>query len=157
VTPDDALAVACDRCVTAATLLAGARALDGTDEQLALVLANSSVSGWSDHATKGSADPYGITVYERNRSEAVHVGWRQVASVIRRGMSEPRLVERLVETYERYVATATDPSISGRLATQVASAELAQVRRLVIEDGFAATPVQQTLFRLPPCRGRGLA
>lgn len=156
-TPDDALAVACDRCVTAATLLAGVRVLDGTDDQLALVLASSSVCGWSDHVSKGSADPHGITVYERNRPEAVHVRWRQVASVIRRGLSEPHLAERLVDTYGRYVAATTDPSISGRLATQVASAELAQVRRLVIEGGFAATPVQQTLFRLPPCRGRSLA
>ena len=157
-TPEDAVAVACDRCVTAASLLAAARLpVTADDNAIGRVLSNGVVSGWADHATVGSADATGIAVRERGAATAVRVRWTQVAAAIRPSLHEPGTAQRLATVYGRYVEASLDTSISGRLTGRTAAAELAQVRRGILARAFAGVPVQQSLFPPPPSRGRGLA
>jgi len=157
-TPEEAVAVACDRCVTAASLLAASR-LPATADDAAIgrALASGVVCGWADHATVGSADAAGITVRQRGDATAVRVRWRQVAAAVRPGLRAPGTAQSLAATYDRYVTAATDPSVAGRLAARAASAELAQIRRLIIDRALTGVPVQQSLFPPPPSRGRSLA
>lgn len=157
-TPDEAVAVACDRCVTAASMLAASRLpVDADDRALGRVLADGVVCGWADHTSVGAADARGIAVRERGDTVALRVRWTEVAAALRTGLGEPGVAERLAEVYERYVAAATDTSVAGRLAARVASTELAQLRRRVLDACHAGTPVQQSLFPTPPSRGRSLA
>lgn len=157
-TPEEATAVACDRCVTAASLLAASRLpIDADDNAIGRALASGVVSGWADHATAGTADTKGITVRERGASVAMRVRWTEVAGAIRAGLREPGTAQRLATVYGRYVEAALDTSIAGRLAARTAAAELAQVRRLILDRAFTGVPVQQSLFPSPPSRGRSLA
>lgn len=157
-TPDEAVLIACDRCVTASSLLAAAQlAVDADDRAIGSVLAAGVVSGWADHVSSGCADAGGITVRDRTGAAPIRVRWAQVAAALRPGLHEPGAAEHLAETYARYVAAATDSSVSARLAARVASAELAQARRLILDRCRDGVPVQQSLFPLPPNRGRSLA
>lgn len=157
-TPEEAVAIACDRCVTAASLLAAARlSLDGDDRAIGRVLAAGVVCGWADATSVGSADAKGINVRERGATAAVRVTWAQVAAAVRPGLHEPGVAERLAEVYGRYVASATATSVAARLDAKAASAELAQLRRHVLARSRDRVPFQQSLFPLPPTRGRSLA
>jgi hypothetical protein len=157
-TPEEAVAVACERCVTAASMLAASRlSVDADDRTVGRVLADGVVCGWADHTSVGSADAKGITVRQRGELAGIPVRWTQVAAALRPGLREPGVAARLDEVYERYVAAATDTSVAGRLAARVASTELAQLRRRVLDGCRAGAPVQQSLFPTPPSRGRSLA
>jgi hypothetical protein len=157
-TPEQAVAVACERCVTAVSMLAAARLpVDADDRAMGRALANGVVCGWADHASVGSADATGVTVKDRGAAVAVRVRWTQVAAALRPALSEPGAAKRLTDAYERYVAAATDTSVSGRLAARAARAEVAQARRLILDHARGGAPVQQSLFPLPPTRGRSLA
>lgn len=157
-TPDEAVVVACERCVTAASLLAAARlGVDADDRTLGRTLAAGVVCGWADHASVGSADAAGITVRERGSAVPVRVRWSDIAAALRPGLREPGIAEQLADAYDRYVKTATNTSVASRLAARAASAELAQVRRRVLDRCHSAVPVQQSLFPPPPSRGRDLA
>src|SRR4051794_18585778 len=102
-TTEEAVAVACERCVTAATMLAVARLpTDADDQEISRVLASGVVCGWADRASVGSADARGITVRERAGGVAVAVKWSQVAAVLRPALREPAVASRLAEVYERY-------------------------------------------------------
>ena len=156
--PEEAVAVACDRCVTAASLLAAAQLpVDADDRTIGHALAAGVVCGWADETSVGSADATGINVRERGESAATRVRWTRLAGVIRPGLREPGVVERLAEVYERYVTAATATSIAARLEAKAASAELAQLRREVLARGRDGVPFQQSLFPPPPTRGRSLA
>ena len=157
-TPEEAIAVACDRCVTAASLLAAAQLpVDADDREIGRALAAGVVCGWADETSAGSADATGINVRERGETTAVRVRWTQVAASIRPGLREPGVAERLAEVYERYVTAATATSVAARLAARAASAELAQLRRHVLSRARDGVPFQQSLFPPPPTRGRSLA
>lgn len=157
-TPEEAVVVACERCVTAASLLAAARlGVDVDDRTVGRTLAVGVVCGWADHASIGTADAAGITVRERGSAVAVRVRWSDVAAALRPGLRDPAIAEQLAGAYERYVVAATDTSVASRLAARAASAELAQVRRRVLDRCRGAVPVQQSLFPPPPSRGRDLA
>ena len=157
-TPEEAVVVACERCVTAASLLAAARlSVEADDRTVGRTLAAGVVCGWADHASIGSADGAGITVRERGSAVAVRVRWSDVAAAVRPGLREPAIAEQLAGAYERYVEAAADTSVASRLAARAASAELAQVRRRVLDRCRGAVPVQQSLFPPPPSRGRDLA
>jgi len=157
-TPEEAVVVACERCVTATSLLAAARlSVDADDRTLGRTLAAGVVCGWADHASMGSADAAGVTVRERESAVAVRVRWSDVAAALRPGLREPGVAEQLADAYERYVEAATGTSVANRLAARAASAELAQVRRRVLDRCRGAVPVQQSLFPPPPSRGRDLA
>jgi hypothetical protein len=157
-TPEEAVAIACDRCVTAASLLAAARLPgDADDRAVGRELAASVVCGWADETSLGSADATGINVRERGETTAVRVRWTDVAASIRPGLREPGVAERLAEVYERYVTAATGTSVADRLGAKAASAELAQLRRSVLARGREGVPFQQSLFPAPPTRGRSLA
>lgn len=157
-TPDEAVAIACDRCVTVASLLAVTRLpVDADDRAVGRALAAGVVCGWADETSVGSADATGINVRERGETAAVRVRWSEVAASIRPGLREPGVAERLAEVYERYTAAATATSVAARLEAKVASAELAQLRRHVLAHGRAGVPFQQSLFPPPPTRGRSLA
>lgn len=156
--PEEAVAIACDRCVTAASLLAAARLPAGADDRsIGGSLAAGVVSGWADATSVGSADATGIVVRDRGEGTSVRVRWTQVAAAIRPGLYEPGVAERLTDVYERYVAAATSTSVAARLEARAASAELAQLRRDVIARGRDAAPFQLSLFPPPPTRGRSLA
>jgi hypothetical protein len=157
-TPEEAVAVACDRCVTAASMLAVTRLpVDADDRTIGRVLAAGVVCGWADHTSVGSADARGITVRQRSESVALRVTWTEVAAALRPGLREPGVAKRLSDAYSRYVATATDTRVSARLAARVASAELAQLRRQILERCQTGVAVQQSLFPAAPSRGRSLA
>jgi hypothetical protein len=157
-TPEQAVALACDRCVTAASLLAAARLpVDADDVALGRALASGGVCGWADHASAGSADAAGITVRERGAPTVLRVRWTQVAAAIRPGLRERGTAQRLAVAYGRYVEAAIDTSVGGRLAARAASAEFAQVRRHILNRAFTGAPVQQSLFPPSPSRGRSLA
>lgn len=157
-TPEEAVAIACHRCVTAASLLAAAQLPDDADDRaIGRALAAGVVCGWADETSVGSADATGINVRERGEIPAVRVRWTQVAAAIRPGLCEPGIAERLAEVYERYVIAATATSIAARLAARAASAELAQLRRHVLSRARDGVPFQQSLFPTPPTRGRSLA
>lgn len=157
-TPEEAVAIACDRCVTAASLLAAVQlTVDADDRTVGSALAAGVVCGWADETSVGSADATGINVRERGDTTAVRVRWTQVASAIRPGLREPGIAERLAEVYERYVTAATATSVAARLEARAASAELAQLRRQVLERSRDGVPFQQSLFPPPPTRGRSLA
>lgn len=156
--PDEALAIACDRCVTAAALLAVARLpADANDHDIGRVLAAGVVCGWTDETSVGSADAKGVSVRERGGTTPLHLRWSQLAALVRPGLREPDLVCQLADAYGRYVRAATSTSVAARLEARVATAELAQIRRLVLERGRQGAPVQQSLFPPPPSRGRSLA
>ena len=157
-TPEEAVVVACERCVTAASLLAAARlGVDADDRSVGRALAAGVVCGWADHSSMGSADAAGITVRERGSAVSVRVRWSDVAAALRPALREQGVAERLASAYARYVEAATDTSVASRLAARAASAELAQVRRRVLDRCRGAVPVQQSLFPPPPSRGRDLA
>lgn len=157
-TPEDAVAVACDRCVTAASLLAASRLpITADDTAIGKTLAAGVVCGWADHATVGFADATGITVRERGAATTVAVRWTQVAAAVRAGLHEPGTASRLAGAYARYAAGSTDASVAARLVARTASAELAQIRRFVLDRAFTGVPIQQSLFLLPSPRGRSLA
>ena len=152
------MAIACDRCVTAASLLAAARLpIDADDRTIGLALAGGVVCGWADETSVGSADATGISVRERGETTAIRVRWSDVAASIRPGLREAGVAERLAEAYERYVTAATGTSVGDRLAAKAASAELAQLRRAVLARSREGVPFQQSLFPTPPTRGRSLA
>lgn len=156
--PEDAVAIACDRCVTAASLLAAAcLPASADDRSIGGSLAAGVVSGWADATSVGSADAAGIIVRDRSEGTSVRVRWTQIAAAIRPGLHEPGVAERLTDVYERYVAAATATSVAARLEARAASAELAQLRRDVIARGRDSTPLQLSLFPPPPNRGRSLA
>lgn len=157
--PEKAVAVACDRCVTAASLLAAARLpIDADDVRVGRALAAGVVCGWADETSVGSADARGVTVRDRGERAVLRVRWTQIAAAIRPGLREPGAAERLAEVYQRYVAAATATSVAARLDARAASAELAQLRRHVLARGRDGVPVQQSLFpELPTTRGRSLA
>lgn len=153
-TPEEAIAVACDRCVTAASLLAVARLPGDADcRTVGRTLAAGVVCGWADHTSSGTADARGITVRERGASTGIQVRWEQVAAALVPGLRQPGFGDRLAEVYGRYVVAANDSTVSGRLSARVASAELAQLRRMVLERCRSEAPVQQSLFPPPPSRG----
>jgi len=157
-TPEQAVAIACDRCVTAASLLAAAQLpLDADDRAVGRVFAAGVVCGWADETSVGSADATGINVRERREATAIRVRWSQIAEVVLPGLRAPGVAERLAEVYARYVGAATSTRVADRLAARVASAELAQVRRMVLDVAAERLPVQQSLFPDPPTRGRSLA
>lgn len=157
-TPEEAVAIACDRCVTAASLLAVTRLpVDADDRAVGRALAAGVVCGWADETSVGSADAKGINVRERGETTAVRVRWTEVAASIRPGLREPGVAERLTEVYERYSTAAASTSVAARLAVKAASAELAQLRRHVLARGREGVPFQQSLFPPPPTRGRSLA
>lgn len=157
-TPEEAVAIACDRCVTAASLLAAAQLpVDADDRTIGRALAAGVVCGWADETSMGSADANGINVRERGETTAVRVRWTQIAAAIRPGLHEPGVAERLAEVYERYVTAATATSVAARLTARAASAELAQLRRHVVSRARDGVPFQQSLFPPPPTRGRSLA
>ena len=157
-TPDDALQIACDRCVTAGSLLAAGRLpVHADDQTIGRTLAAGVVSGWADSASSGSADATGITVRERGGAVAQRVRWVDVATAIRPGLREPGITARLEAAYERYVAAATATSVTSRLTARVAAAELAQVRRHILDRCREEVPIQQCLFPAPSARGRSLA
>jgi hypothetical protein len=157
-TPEEAIAVACDRCVTAASMLAVARLpVDADRRTVGRSLATGVVCGWADHTSTGTADARGISVRERGASAGIQVRWDQVAAALLPSLRQPGIAQRLAEVYGRYVAAANDMSVSGRLSAQVASAELAQLRRRVLERCRSDAPVQQSLFPPPPSRDRSLA
>lgn len=156
--PEEAIAIACDRCVTAASLLAAAQlAVDADDRSIGHVLAAGVVCGWTDETSVGSADATGINVRERGESTAIRVRWTQIAAAIRPGLREPGIAARLAEVYERYVSASTATSVAARLEARAASAELAQLRRHVFDRARMGVPFQQSLFPSPPTRGRSLA
>lgn len=157
-TPEEAVAIACARCVTAASLLAAAQLpVDADERAVGRVLAAGVVCGWADETSVGSADATGITVRERLDGTATRLRWTQLAVAIRPGLRAPGVAERLAEVYERYVSEATGTRVADRLAARVASAELAQLRRMVLDVAAERVPVQQSLFPEPPTRGRSLA
>lgn len=157
-TPEEAVAVACERCVTAASLLAATQLpVDADDRALGRTLAAGVVCGWADETSVGSADATGISVRERGDTTAVRVRWTEVAASIRPGLREPGVAERLAEVYGRYAAAATATSVAARLEAKAASAELAQLRRHVLARGRGGVPFQQSLFPPTPTRGRSLA
>jgi len=152
-TPAEALAIACERCVTAATLLAASRLPAGTDDaSVGRTLASGVVCGWADPDSVGTADARGISVRGRGQDTSLRVTWTQVAAALRPALREPGVGDRLADAYRRYVAAATDRSVAGRLDARAATAELAQTRRAVL-DRYRAAPEQQTLFPIPPTRG----
>lgn len=156
--PEEAVALACTRCVTAASLLGAARLAAGADDRtLGRALAAGVVCGWADETSVGTADATGISVRERGEAVATRVQWAQVAAAIRPGLREPGIAERLSEVYGRYVAAATNTSVAARLEAKAATAELAQLRREVLERGREGVPFQQSLFPAPSTRGRSLA
>lgn len=157
-TPDEAVLIACDRCVTASSLLAASRLpVDADDRAIGRTLAAGVVSGWADHISSGSADATGITVRDRSGAAPLRVRWTQVAAALRPGLHEPGAAEHLAAAYARYVETAPDTSVASRLTARVAAAELAQARRQILDRCRDGVPVQQSLFPLPPNRGRSLA
>ena len=157
-TPEDAALVAIDRCVNSSSLLAAARlADDASDREVGRALASSVVCGWADHTSIGSADATGITVRERGSSEAIRVRWSAVAAALRPALRDTGLAERLADVYGRFVSANSGGSVAGRLAARAAAAELAQVRRQLLDRCYAAVPAQQSLFPPPPTRGRDLA
>lgn len=157
-TPAEAVAIGCERCVTAASMLAVTRLpVDADDRTVGRALAAGVVCGWADETSVGSADATGIKVRERGETTAVRVDWAEVASWVRPGLREPAVAERLAEVYERYVAAATATSVAARLEAKAASAELAQLRRHVLARGRDGVPFQQSLFPPPPTHGRSLA
>ena len=157
-TRDEAVAIACERCVTVATMLAAARLpIDADDQEVGRVLAAGVVCGWADDASVGSADARGITVRERGGVAAIPVRWSQVAALVRPALRQPGVADRLTELYGRYVAAATDTSVASRLGARAASGELASMRCELLELAHARAPVQQALFALPPMRARPLA
>jgi hypothetical protein len=157
-TPEEAVVIACYRCVTAASLLAATQLpVDADDRAIGRALAASVVCGWADETSVGSADAAGINVRERGETTAVRVRWTEVAASIRPGLREPGVAERLAEVYERYAAAATVTSVGARLEAKAASAELAQLRRQILARGREGVPFQQSLFPAPPTRGRSLA
>lgn len=154
-TPEEAVVIACDRCVTAASLLAAAQLpVDADDRTIGSALAAGVVCGWADETSVGSADATGINVRERGDTTAIRVRWTQIPSAIRPGLREPGIAERLAEVY---VTAATATSVAARLEARAASAELAQLRRHVLERSRDGVPFQQSLFPPPPTRGRSLA
>ena len=157
-TPEEAVLVAVERCVTAPSLLAAAHLpADADDGTLARTLAAGVVCGWADHTSVGSADARGITVRERGSAAAVPVRWTALAAAIRPALRESALTERLADTNTRYAHAAIDTTVAARLTARATAAELAQVRRLLLDRCHAAVPVQQSLFPPPPTRGRDLA
>lgn len=157
-TPEEAVAIACDRCVTAASMLAAVRLpVDADDRALGRALAAGVVCGWADHSSVGTADARGIAVRVRGETVAVRVSWSDVAAALRPGLRDPGIAQRLADAYGRYVASATANDVSSRLTARAASAELAGLRRQVLERGRTGVAVQMSLFPPPPSRGRSLA
>ena len=157
-TRDEAIATACEHCVDAASMLAAVRlGLNADDDATAHALASSVVCGWSDINSSGTADARGVVVQPKGESVAYRVRWSEVAAWIGPALRAPGVAERLDTVYERYAEAATGTSVSQRLAARVASAELAQTRRHVLELAAHRMPVQQSLFPEPPARGRSLA
>ena len=157
-TRDEAVAVACEHCVDAASMLAAVSlGLDADDDAMAKALAASDVCGWSDLGSSGTADGRGIVVQPRGESVAYRVRWTEVAAWVGPALRAPGVAERLDEVYDRYVQAATGTRVADRLAARVASAELAQARRRVLDLAAHRLPVQQSLFPDPPARGRSLA
>lgn len=157
-TPEEAVVVACERCVTAASLLAAARLpVDADDRTIGRTLAAGVVCGWADHTSVGSADATGVNVRERGSAVAVRVRWSDMAAALRLGLREPGLAAQLADAYSRYVRAATDTSVASRLGARAATAELAQIRRRVLDRCRRGVPVQQSLFPPSPSRGRDLA
>jgi hypothetical protein len=155
---EEAIAAACEHCVDAASMLAGVSlGVDADTDAMAHALAASVVCGWSDLASSGTADARGIVVQPKGESIAYRVRWSEVAAWVGPALRAPGIAERLDEVYERYVEAATGTSVSHRLAARVASAELAQARRQVLDLAAHRMPVQQSLFADPPVRGRSLA
>jgi hypothetical protein len=157
-TPEEAVVIACDRCVTAASLLAATRLpVDADAGAIGRALAAGVVCGWADETSVGSADAAGINVRERGETTSTRVRWTEVAASIRPGLREPGVAERLAEVYERYAVSVAGTSVAARLEAKAASAELAQLRRQVLARGRQGVPFQQSLFPAPPTRGRSLA
>lgn len=156
--PDDAVLIAVERCVTASALLAASRLrAEADDTTVGRTLAASVVSGWADHTSTGTADATGITVRERGSAGGVSVRWSAVAAVLRPALRDPGLADRLADVYGRYARAAGATTVSGRLAAHATAAELAQIRRQVIDRCRDAAPIQLSLFPPPPTRGRDLA
>ena len=157
-TPEDAVLIACERCVTANSLLAVSRlSRDADDRMIGRMLASGVVSGWADHLSSGTADAKGIVVRDRSGAPATRISWLQVAAALRPALQDVAALTHLAECYGRYVAAATDTSAASRLSARVATAELAQARRQILDRCRDGVPVQQSLFPLPPTRGRSLA
>lgn len=157
-TREEAIAIACTQCVDAASMLAAVHLGIAADEDaVAQALAASVVCGWRDHVSTGTADARGIVVQPNGETVAYRVRWTEVAAVIGPALRAPGVAERLDDVYRRYVEAATGTRVADRLATRVASAELAQVRRSVLDLAAQRLPVQQSLFLDPPARGRTLA
>ena len=157
-TRDEAVAIACGQCVDAASMLAAVHlGLEADDHAVARALAATVVCGWADHVSRGSADARGIVVEAKGETVAYRVRWTEVAEVIGPALRVPGIAERLDEVYRRYVEAASGTRVADRLAARVVSAELAQVRRNVLDLAAQRLPVQQSLFPEPPARGRSLA
>lgn len=157
-TREEAISIACAQCVDAASMLAAIHlGIDADDEAVARALAASVVCGWGDHVSSGTADARGIVVQPKGESVAYRVRWTEAAAVIGPALRAPGVAERLDEVYRRYVDAATGTRVADRLSARVASAELAQVRRNVLDLAAQRLPVQQSLFPDPPARGRSLA
>lgn len=156
-TREEAIALACEHCVDAASMLTAASlGLDVDHHAIASALSATVVCGWSDLDSSGTADARGIVVKPKGEKVAFRVRWAEAASWIAPALRAPGVSERLAEVFERYVDAATGTSVSQRLAARVASAELAQVRRHVLDLAAERMPVQQSLFPGPP-GGRSLA
>lgn len=150
-TRDEAIAVACEHCVDAASMLTAASlGLDADHHAIASALAATVVCGWSDLDSTGTADARGVVVQPKGETVAYRVRWTEVASWIAPALRAPDVAERLAAVFERYVDAATGTSVSQRLAARVASAELAQARRHVLDLAAERMPVQQSLFPAPP-------
>ena len=156
-----AVAIAARRCVHAANLLAAARVLHagGTRAELAAALAASTVCGWADADTRGTADATGIIVTGRTDPVAHRVRWADVADIVRRGLT-PGMAKDLAAAYDRYVTAATAPAGSHHLETRVrriqvaqATAELHAIRDRILDAGTGTAPAQQALFTLASSEG----
>jgi hypothetical protein len=148
---DEAISIASDRCVTASALLAAVGLpVDADDRQIGRVLAAGVVSGWSDPVSIGTADARGIVVRSRTEPVPIRVSWTEVAANVRTGLQAEGFAGRLRSAYERYVRAATSPSVAARLEARVASAELAALRREVIDRATAGGSQQLSLFASIP-------
>lgn len=157
-TPEEAVLVAVERCVTASSLLAASHlSTDADDGTVARTLAAGVVCGWADHTSVGSADARGITVRERGGAVVVPVRWSALAAAVRPALRDRALTQRLADTYTRYARAAGSTTVAERLTARATAAELAQVRRQLLDRCHSAVPVQQSLFPPPPTRGRDLA
>lgn len=157
-TRDEAVAIACEHCVDAASMLAAiSLGIEAEDDAMAKAFAASVVCGWSDLGSSGTADARGIVVQPTGETVAYRVRWTEVAAFVGPALRSPGIAERLDEVYERYVEAAAGTTVAQRLAARVASAEFAQARRRVLDLAVHRLPVQQSLFPEPPARGRSLA